>query len=135
MSNLPKIIIDVKRIINAETGEIKEEKINEKIPALDEYKLDSPIQGNAQLINLGEGVLANINATTEINLNCARCIKEYNHKIKLYYKQNFSLKPNEDEFPITSDLKIDIWPSIRQEILINLPMKPLCSPKCKVKKY
>lgn len=133
MSKPPKIIIDVKKIFHSETGEIEDIKFDQNILSLDEYHLTKPVKGTVQLINLGEDILADVQTSTVIVLECARCTKEFSFNIELAYKQSFKLRPSEDDFPVTSDFKIDLWPSIRQEILLNIPMQPLCGKKCKIK--
>jgi uncharacterized protein len=54
---------------------------------------------------------------------CSRCLKEYT----IDFKKNLSLN-----YPVEkTDSAIDLNPEIREEILLNFPLKPLCTLECK----
>jgi len=129
--NEPKIEIDVRKIYRSEIGVSQIEKINKRILNLYEITLKKPIIGTIKLTNLGENLLADINLKTVIQLECSKCLKNLQCTINLNYQQNYKNNPSIDEFAISSSNKIDVWPSIRQEIIVNTPMQPLCNKNCK----
>jgi uncharacterized protein len=80
----------------------------------------------------------------DLRLTCSRCLKE----IKQHKKRNFLLKfkkkadyatdvglPRENELTeveyIVENNCIDLGSFLRDEIIISVPMKPLCSEECK----
>jgi uncharacterized protein len=101
----------------------------------------SPVRLKIHLINTGETILATGALKTSIKLNCVRCLKEFNCPLKIKFEEQYSKNPHphiynnvsKDEeliFPIDEDGTLDLTESIRQNILINFPMKPLCSSVC-----
>ena len=125
------IIVDVHDILLEEIGQSKHIEFKKDIANIDDLELIKPISGKIDLINLGESILTEIHVVGSVKQLCARCAMEFDYKVDINYKQNFKDNPGDDEFPISSDSKIDVWPSIRQEILLNLPLQPLCNKDCK----
>jgi uncharacterized protein len=130
-----EIIINVDDILSKGIGSTENKKVDSNISKFEEIQLSNGIHGDVFLTNLGEEILANIKVNTEIKQICSRCAKDYDQNINLRYNQIYKFNPDEDSFLITADKKIDLWPSIRQEIIINTPMKPLCKPDCKGLNY
>lgn len=126
----PKILLDIKKLISSEIGTSKKEKISRKIESVDETKISQLLIGEIKLTNLGENILAEINLKTALKLECSRCAKDYNQNISLNYKQTFRHQAKEDDFPINPNETIDLWPSIRQELIMAMPIKPLCKENC-----
>ena len=82
-------------------------------------------------------------AETIAELECSRCLKNYTVPISIEFEEEFSREPfspkgkgeielhNEDFVsPIGDDNMIDLTELIRQEMLLSLPMKTLCSESC-----
>jgi len=138
METKPKIVIDVKDLLAKETGSSKTEEINYKPKESDldeDIDIVKPIVGNVKLINTGNRILAKVNLKTCLRLECSRCLKKFFYSPNLIYPQEYSFQDNTNGFLITPDRKIDLWPSVRQELLLSVPVKPLCSEKCKGIKY
>ena len=134
MSNLKLNISD---LIGKPVGTAKVSEISEKIssPDPDNIKNEPEILGKVSLTKLESGILGSFNLKTKIALLCSRCLKEFKLPVKLKYEQEFSLaagkKNNPDLLYTIEQDKLDILPSINQEIMLAIPMKPLCSKKCK----
>lgn len=125
------LIIDVKKILASEIGTSKTDTFDEDIKTLDEYQLTKNISGIIKLTNLDDKLIAEIVVSTEILQKCDKCAEDFNQKVNLDYKQIFSINPSEDEFKIINNSTIDIWPSIRQEIIVSLPIRIICDKNCK----
>jgi len=54
---------------------------------------------------------------------CSRCLKELDTPMKKHLMLSYPLD-NQEQF-------IDLSPEIREEIIVGMPMKPLCKPGCK----
>jgi len=67
-------------------------------------------------------VIINIQASGAMYFNCSRCLKTYKWPFKKKITLNYQPKPNEFFIEIDQDL--------RQEIILDFPFKPLCSPDC-----
>jgi uncharacterized protein len=105
-----------------------------------DIKLLKPLTGEIVLIKTSEGVNAEIqNFETEIEQECSRCLTKIIQKIKIpsleehFYKEVQRDIPDiEQVFLIDSkSQEIDLSELIRQEILLNFPINPLCLSGCK----
>jgi uncharacterized protein len=133
LADAQKIILDVSSILNSEIGSSQSYPIKEKIKDFDkDIKVVNEVVGKVTLNHLEENSLSGFfNLETALVLICTRCLKKFKKPISLNYEQTFTTKKEEDTFPILGNKTIDIFPSIRQEILLSVPIKPLCSDKCK----
>lgn len=132
MSN-QKIVLDVSPILNSKIGSSLKFKINPEIIDIDnEVKLSGKITGQVIFSHLEKDSLTGLfNLNLVLNLECARCLKRFNKNINLSYEQKFSGKKGDDVLPINHDKTVDLYPSIRQEILMAIPTIPLCKKVCK----
>lgn len=75
-------------------------------------------------------VKGKINAV--LTLNCDSCLRPYEFKLETELEEVYtkSENPEEDELQFT-DKSIDLEPAILADILLNLPMKAMCSENCK----
>jgi len=100
------------------------------------------VEGKANVIRIGRGVLVQCKLTAEVKLICSRCLKTFLCPISFTAEEEFlpisgvsgdvahSLPKQPEEFTIDNKNVLDLSELIRQYILINLPMKPLCRPEC-----
>jgi len=106
--------------------------------------LTQPVKLQLHLVNTGTSVLLSGNAETEVELECSRCLKSFGFPIAIKVKEEFSKLPfihkkgkelelREEDFvyPIEKDNTIDLSEIIRQDLLLALPIQPLCKEKCK----
>jgi uncharacterized protein len=64
---------------------------------------------------------------------CRRCLTSIEVRIDLTIEELFALhthKHSKSEFIIGDDAVLDLTPLIREEIIINTPLAPLCKPDC-----
>jgi len=129
-----KILIDVSPVLSSDIGLTTSYSVNEKIASLaSDVKPTSNIKGKVTLCAVDENIIsAFINTSVEVILICSRCLKNYHHKITLNYEQIYSIHKEADTFLINRNQTIDIYPSIRQEILLSVPIKPICKDECKI---
>ncbi len=84
---------------------------------------NEPIKVEAQVSKAYNVVSVKLAIDAPVSAVCSRCLKEY----QIGFKKNLSLN-----YPIEkTDSVIDLNPEIREEILLNFPLKPLCSKECK----
>lgn len=80
-----------------------------------EYDLLAQLQGRALLVT-GK-------VWTAARLRCSRCLKQFNQQIEAA------------EFVVHQELQgedfVDLTPSMREDILLQLPQRVLCQPACK----
>ncbi len=135
--------IDVSKLLQSKVGDTSSYKLSEKVENFDkEIKLISPISGEVKLLRTDEGILAQGNIETTLELKCSRCLEMFKKKIKIDFEQEYvpSWEKNSDEireeerqegFIIDESNKIDILETVRQDILINMPMELVCKSSCR----
>jgi uncharacterized protein len=100
------------------------------------------VEGKAKLIHSSRGVLVQCKLTAEVKLICSRCLDTFLCPISFTAEEEFlpisdvsgdlALSSPEQSEGLTIDNKniLDLSELIRQYVLLNLPMKPLCRPDC-----
>ena len=60
---------------------------------------------------------------------CRRCAEPVKGELTIAVRERFADDPDEDMYPITDGV-IDLGPMVRDAIVLDLPMAPLCSEDC-----
>lgn len=96
-----------------------------------EFKSPVAIQG--KITNTGSGFLLEAELNLDYQVCCDRCLGETRQTQKIYIKEEFvSGRDISDEtvYGFCGDL-IDLTECLRDQIILALPMKFLCSPECR----
>lgn len=90
---------------------------------------------------LGDRVLCDGTARVAARLVCSRCLKEYGTKFEVVFKEVLLPAPEEGEVEESEESmpdsiyyrndEIELNDIVREQLLLALPMKPLCSKDCK----
>ncbi len=91
---------------------------------------DVKVWGSVSTVKDGYLVKGQIKAV--LSLNCDLCLDAFTKELNLDMEEVFSNKENsDDEFWDFSDKTIDLKPAVIADILLNMPMKAVCSDDCK----
>jgi len=99
------------------------------------------ISGTVRLTRLTDDILATIRASGEVELECQRCLEPYLQPFETAFSEQFrstidvqtgrDLSIADDErFKINENHELDFREPLRQEILVSLPMRPVCGDDC-----
>lgn len=104
------------------------------------------LTGYATFSNTGRHIVVRGSFATKVRLECARCLNEYELAIDTPIEEELRLAgitpevddeqeyeellPEEQE-PLFEDNVLDLTDLLRQNILIAVPIKPVCSEQCK----
>jgi len=100
------------------------------------------VTGKVQILRTPRGILVQVEAETEADLNCSRCLEPFSHPVSLKIEEEYlptldiltgERAPVPDEpgtFRIDERHIIDLTEAIRQYTLLAVPMKPLCKADC-----
>lgn len=122
--------INVRDFLVESVGYSRSYAIHGERPHLEYVILTSDVEGNVTVAHLeGVSLLAKGVISTEIQLECHRCLRTFTRPVRVSFQQVFADKPTDDEMPIL-DHEIDLAPVIEQEILVSLPIKILDRPDC-----
>lgn len=105
-------------------------------------EVEAFVEGKAKVIRIGRGVLVQCKLNVEVKLICSRCLDTFLCPMSFTAEEEFlpisdvsgdlarSLPEQSKGFTINNKNILDLSELIRQYILLNLPMKPLCRPDC-----
>ncbi|MDI6827116.1 MAG: DUF177 domain-containing protein [Armatimonadota bacterium] len=135
--------LDLSEIVRTPGMHVKQEIDEPFCPA--EFGLDcvSPIKGSIVFTNTGDVLLARGKVGANIRLQCSRCVVDFVVMLTAIIEEQFRLvhmgdqimaMPLDEEDMIggmLSDNILDVDELIRQSLLTEVPIQPLCKPDCK----
>jgi uncharacterized protein len=133
-----KALINVTQLLKEPVGSSQSHDISGTIGE----EVEGFVEGKAKLIRISRGVLVQCKLTAEVKLICSRCLDTFLCPISFTAEEEFlpisdvsddsalSLPEQSEEFTIDDKNLLDLGELIRQYVLLNLPMKPLCRLDC-----
>jgi uncharacterized protein len=133
-----KAPINVTQLLREPVGSSQSHDINGQLGE----DIDGCIEGTAKMIRTGRGVLVQCELSADIRLICSRCLEAFSCPINFTVEEEFlpiadmsddlalSSPEQSEGFTIDDKNTVDLGELIRQYVLLNLPMKPLCRPDC-----
>lgn len=134
---------NVAQLLKEPIGATREHNIEADIEVLyEEIRLLRPLTGRVHLLRTDAGILVQGRVYTEVEMLCSRCLAPLALPLEVTLEEEF--RPS---VPIGSDRVIaesvedpalvidgqhvlDLWELIRQQLLLAVPMHPLCRPDC-----
>jgi len=118
-----------------------EVRVEEKIK-LDEVSLISPVEGELSLYKNGTQISITGRLRTGMELQCGRCLKEFEgnvdmpvnvvyHPLGELESDRHELKDDEMDMGFYEGAELDLAELAKEQVLLGLPMKPLCDENCK----
>jgi uncharacterized protein len=89
----------------------------------DMVKFSGPIRVKAVVSKITNAVTADLSLNASMYMNCCRCLNELVIDLEKKLRLSYPLD--------NSEAIIDLGPDIREAIIFDYPIKPLCSPGCK----
>ena len=133
-----KVLINVAQLLKEPVGSSQIHDISGIIGE----EVEGFVEGKAKVIRIGQGVLVQCKLNAEVKLICSRCLDAFLCPISFTAEEEFlpisdvsgdlelSSPEQSEEFTIDDKNILDLSELIRQYVLLNLPMKPLCRPDC-----
>ncbi len=135
-----KIIINVKSLLNFEEPS-KKVSFSEKMDPIefygDEISFSSNFKVEVEIKRISKGLELTGSGEAKVNLSCSRCLKKTPYLLNFEIDEIFIERKMEEFVPRDSDFffiekeSIDLYPMLRQLIIVNLPMKFLCREDCR----
>ena len=109
----------------------------------DVVSIVSPVKSVMRLVKIEDEVMVKGALTADVELQCSRCLNHFPtrissqvdvvyHPVKEIVKsEQHELKSAELDTVFYSNDLIETDDLLREQLILNLPMKPLCSPDCK----
>jgi uncharacterized protein len=138
------VSVNVSQLLLMGPGTVREFDFMEPLPdPANELHLRGPVAGHARLTRTSEGILAHSDYHAQVSLECARCLEEAVAQVDGELDEEFLPSTDirtglpvdgpasaEDQPLIDEHHEIDLDEILRQNILTNLPLQPLCEAAC-----
>jgi uncharacterized protein len=90
----------------------------------------SPIVVDLELESLSDGLVLTGRVDAGWTGPCRRCLGPAHGTVGVTVRELYQARPSsEDAFVITGDL-LDLWPAVREGLMLELPLAPVCRPDC-----
>src|SRR5919108_6450723 len=86
-----------------------------------------------ELQDVTDGVLVTAEATAPLAGECARCLTDFTSRIAVRFTELFSHEAGTDDgegYLLDGNL-LDLEPALRDALVLELPLSPLCAPDCR----
>lgn len=134
---------NVAQLLQSLVGTTRSYRLDEDEPALaEELGLKSPIVGTLKLTRTSHGILAEAHYSVEIEQECGRCLEparstivsdlseEFLPSLDVVTGQPVDIPADPDEPRVSPNHVLDLTESVRQDIVVQQPLQPLCRPDC-----
>lgn len=91
------------------------------------------INGSARITRTPQGLLVQVKLAATLQAECVRCLTDSYQQLNTDFTElyAFSLKTaSESELILPEDGYIDLGPLVREYMLLEIPINPLCQPDC-----
>jgi uncharacterized protein len=98
------------------------------------FPFKTPVSVKGRVANSTGIVEINAEASYELTVACSRCARETVHKMNTEICHTLVRQvedENNDDFLTVTDLRYDLDPLVREDILLSMPYKFLCADDCK----
>lgn len=135
--------------IKLETGSHKTVPVSIAMEAVEiagqSVQFDRPFTGEAEIWNAGDRLLVRANLAGDALLECSRCLTRYSTPLEISFEEEFieggpqaRNDDDEEEVELAEERtvtyyngdELDLSESLRDNVLLELPMKPLCKEEC-----
>lgn len=132
---------NVAELLRSPIGTTRSYEIADEMCTADELKVVG-LHGELTFIRLQENLLLQGWLEGEVTLECSRCLEPYVQPLRMEIEIEFRpsvavltgevLSPPEDDsvYMIDGQHVVDLAEAVREQVLLNLPMRALCSPDC-----
>lgn len=93
----------------------------------DDLTVVSPVTGAVRFVSADHGVIGLFQITAALKLTCSIDGEPFEEQLSLSFAHEFLTDPNDEASPIELGNTVDIVPAMRDELIVNIPMKPLCA--------
>jgi uncharacterized protein len=92
------------------------------------------LSGVARVTRTQQGLLVQVMMTAATACECVRCLDDFFQPLKIDFVELYAFTPNsltESGLIVPETGLLDLEPLIREEMLLAIPINPICRPDCK----
>jgi uncharacterized protein len=136
---------NVAQLLKSAVGTSRQYDLDEDITAIDaDVDVVEPLVGKVRFLRTSDGILVTGRVHSGVRVACRRCLQSFTLPVDIDLEEQFhpsvdintgaALPVDADEDALTRiDLRhmLDLTEVVRQNLLLALPINPLCSPQCR----
>jgi len=91
------------------------------------------LRGKAEIGRTPQGLVANIEVSAQTPSECARCLDPIDQRIATEFTELYAFNERsvtESQLLLPKNHQIDLAPLIREYLILDMPMTPLCKSDC-----
>ena len=129
------IRLNLARLLEEPVGSKMRFDIDEVQQRLAEDLFVEFVRGTIEFTRTNRGIFGEGQLHSQVQLECARCLETFSQPIDFHLESQFGFPPIKPQgwatFPIGVKGILDLTEALREQILLDLPMRPLCRPDCR----
>jgi uncharacterized protein len=135
--------INVVALLKEPIGATRQYRLHLDAFPLDDDLLAEDVEGVVKLTRLSGELLAHVAASGRVELECVRCLNPYIQPFAVEFDAEYRptvdvrtggpVLPetlDDERFELNENHELDIREPLRQEIVVALPMQPVCGDNC-----
>jgi uncharacterized protein len=137
--------LNVAQLMKSPVGTTREYDLEETLREVEDQKLTRPVRVHLHLTRINDGLLARGDVDTGLTAECSRCTEPSEQPLSFRFEEQFRptidiatgqpLKDDDEDpggpvYTIDANHTMDVDEVLRQGIVIETPMHPLCRPDC-----
>lgn len=95
-----------------------------------EFEVNKPVKIIGELVKATEGIYFKGTLYVELKTQCSRCLEDVIYNLSVDFDEFYSNISDDIDYKIIEN-NIDIQRLIEDNIIMNVPLKPLCNESCK----
>ena len=134
MNSRSPLRLNVGFLINQSVGSSRDIPVEVPNIQFDPDLALTDLEGAARITRTAQGLLVQAKMHATQQTECVRCLKEFEQELHSDFTElyAFTTKSITDSgLLLPEDGHIDLSPLVREYMLLDVPIKPLCAPDCK----
>lgn len=126
--------LNVGFLINLSVGESRDFLFDIPNIHLDPDVDPGDLTGVAHIARTSQGLLVQVKMQATLLTECVRCLTNIQHPLNIDFTELYFFSRDsvtDSDLLLPEDAHIDLSPLVREYMLLDIPISPLCNPDCK----
>jgi uncharacterized protein len=127
------LILNVGFIIHQQIGYSREIPLEAELVRIPPDLTLTDVSGFARVTRTPQGLLMQVKASAYAEAECVRCLTEFPQRLEVDFTELYAFTPasiTESGLLVPESGKINLGPLVREEMLLSMPIGPLCREDC-----
>jgi uncharacterized protein len=92
------------------------------------------LSGSARVSRTPQGLLVQVKMRAFLSSECVRCLEPFDQPLEIDFAELYAFTPRsvtDSDLILPEDGHINLEPLVREYMLLEIPISPLCNPDCK----